>query len=93
MNTARPGTSTEGTGRELADRDGLFNNDKSHLRDFGGPATQDFLRAVASDKDSYETVSAAQQVYGSTPIARQALRRDGPPGDGDVLAVKDRRSC
>lgn len=61
---------------ELADRDGLFNNDKSHLRDFGGPATQDFLRAVASDGDAYETVSAAQQVYGSSLMAGQDNRND-----------------
>jgi hypothetical protein len=61
---------------DLADRNGLFDADKNHLRDFGGPATQDFLRAIASDKDSYETVSAAQQVYGSSVMAAQDNRND-----------------
>ncbi|WP_330457557.1 hypothetical protein OIB37_11945 [Streptomyces sp. NBC_00820] len=61
---------------ERGDRDGLFSADKNHLRDFGGPTTQDFLRAIASDQDSYETVSAAQQVYGSSLMAAQDNRDD-----------------
>ncbi|MFD7403167.1 hypothetical protein ACFV7R_10940 [Streptomyces sp. NPDC059866] len=61
---------------ELGDRKGLFNADGSHLRDFGGPETIDFLRALASDEDSYETVSTAQQVYGSSLMAAQGDNRD-----------------
>ncbi|MEU0073190.1 hypothetical protein ABZ027_27105 [Streptomyces sp. NPDC006332] len=56
---------------DLADRDGMFNDDQRHLRDLGEPNTANFLRALGSDKDSYDTVSVAQQTYGSSLMAAQ----------------------
>lgn len=56
---------------KLADRDGLFGNDKQHLRDFGMSDTSNFLRALSSEEDSYSKVSAAQQVYGASLMAAQ----------------------
>ncbi|MFG3112577.1 hypothetical protein [Streptomyces tendae] len=61
---------------ELADRDGLFNADARHLRDLDSSDTANFLRALASDEDSYATVSSAQQVYGASLMAAQGENRD-----------------
>ncbi|MFD7065007.1 hypothetical protein [Streptomyces sp. NPDC059906] len=59
---------------ELADRDGLFNADAQHLRDLDSSDTTNFPRALASDEDSYATVSSAQQVYGASLMA-EALEK------------------
>ncbi|MDT0402325.1 hypothetical protein [Streptomyces edwardsiae] len=56
---------------ELADSKGLFNYDEKHLRDLGESSTANFLRAVSADKESYDTVSVAQQTYGSSLMAAQ----------------------
>ncbi|MFD5450656.1 DUF6571 family protein [Streptomyces sp. NPDC127100] len=61
---------------ELADRDGLFHADSHHLRDLGSSDTTNFLRALASDEDSYATVSTAQQIYGSSLMAAQGGNHD-----------------
>ncbi|MFF0889106.1 hypothetical protein ACFY3O_25825 [Streptomyces sp. NPDC001046] len=60
---------------ELTDRDSLFNQDDKHLRDIGESSTANFLRSLASDKDSYSTVSAAQQTYGASLMAAQGDHR------------------
>jgi hypothetical protein len=60
----------------LADRDGLFNHDQRHLRDFGESGSVNFLRALASDKESYDTISVAQQAYGSSLMAAHGDRRN-----------------
>lgn len=54
-----------------AGRDSLFGADARHLRDFDQADTTRFLRALATDKDAYDTVSAAQQIYGSSAMAAQ----------------------
>ncbi|MEU4684820.1 DUF6571 family protein [Streptomyces xinghaiensis] len=56
---------------ELNGRDELFGAEKHRLRDFGMMESVGFLRALASDKDSYDTLSAAQQVYGTSAMAAQ----------------------
>lgn len=56
---------------DRAGRDDLFGAEKNHLRDFGSTDSTSFLRALASDKDSYETVSTAQQIYGASAMAAQ----------------------
>lgn len=61
---------------ELADRDGLFNYDGKHLRDMGEGSTANFMRALASNEESYNTVSLAQQAYGSSLIAAQGGHHD-----------------
>ncbi|MFF7715851.1 hypothetical protein [Streptomyces sp. NPDC007988] len=57
-----------GTGA-YTDRDGFYGREANRLRDFEGPTSAGFLRALASDKDAYETVSIAQQVYGASTMA------------------------
>ncbi|HET6357240.1 DUF6571 family protein [Streptomyces sp.] len=52
-------------------RDDLFGAERNHLRDFDQMSSTSFLRALATDKDAYETVSAAQQIYGSSAMAGQ----------------------
>lgn len=52
---------------EAVEPDQLFKS--THLRDVGTAQALGFLRAVASDGDSYDTISAAQQVYGTSLIA------------------------
>ncbi|MET7855240.1 hypothetical protein ABZT48_45550 [Streptomyces avermitilis] len=65
-----------GSSGELGDRDGLFNSDQRHLRDLGESNTANFLRALGSDKESYDTVSSAQQMYGSSLMAAQGNHHD-----------------
>ncbi|MEV7503035.1 hypothetical protein [Streptomyces sp. NPDC093018] len=65
-----------GNSGELGDRDGMFNARDRHLRDLGEGDTVNFLRALGSDEDSYNTVSAAQQVYGSNLMAAQGGHGD-----------------
>ncbi|MFE9886424.1 hypothetical protein [Streptomyces scopuliridis] len=60
---------------ELADRDGLFGFEGNRLRDFGEGDSANFLRALTSDKESYDTVSTAQQIYGSSAMAAQGNDR------------------
>ncbi|MEY9485882.1 hypothetical protein RKD26_001676 [Streptomyces calvus] len=60
----------------LADRDGLFNHDQRHLRDFGESGSVNFLRALASDKESYDTISVARQAYGSSLMAAHGDHRN-----------------
>ncbi|MCF6523390.1 DUF6571 family protein [Streptomyces sp. JJ36] len=69
-------TANWGGSGELTDRDGLFNKDERHLRDLGQRGTVDFLRALASDQDSYNTLSSAQQLYGTSLIAVQGDNQD-----------------
>ncbi|MCX4823652.1 hypothetical protein OG883_28015 [Streptomyces sp. NBC_01142] len=64
-----------GTG-EASGRDGMYGAETSRLHDFGETSSTGFLRALASDKDSYETVSTAQQVYGASSMAAQGDNRD-----------------
>ncbi|MCO4699872.1 hypothetical protein LRR80_05973 [Streptomyces sp. RO-S4] len=61
---------------DLADRDGLFNHEGKHLRDMGEGSTANFMRALAADEESYNTVSLAQQAYGSSLIAAQGSHHD-----------------
>lgn len=61
---------------ELADRDGLFNFEGKHLRDLGESSTANFLRALAADEESYNTVSVAQQTYGASLMAAQGNHQD-----------------
>ncbi|WJV47794.1 hypothetical protein [Streptomyces flavofungini] len=55
--------------------DELLDTNNKHLVDFGS-GTQNFLRALASDQDSYATVSSAQQVYGTSLMAAQGNDHD-----------------
>ncbi|MEV6395770.1 hypothetical protein AB0M39_13480 [Streptomyces sp. NPDC051907] len=57
-------------------RDGMFDSEGHRLRDFGESGSKNFLRALAADEDSYETVSTAQQVYGASSMAAQDNRAD-----------------
>ncbi|OSY49469.1 putative sporulation protein [Streptomyces fradiae ATCC 10745 = DSM 40063] len=50
-------------------RDQLYGLDRYRLADFGRSESGAFLRALASDADAYETVSAAQQLYGTSMMA------------------------
>ncbi|RII19797.1 hypothetical protein DSC45_07285 [Streptomyces sp. YIM 130001] len=61
---------------ELTDRDGLFDAEGRRLADFGQSDTVNFLTALASEKSSYDTVSAAQQAYTSSLMAAQGNRHD-----------------
>ncbi|MCX4511360.1 hypothetical protein OHA27_13795 [Streptomyces sp. NBC_01619] len=54
---------------EATDRGGFFGADGNRLRDFGESGSKNFLRSLASDEESYETVSVAQQVYGASSMA------------------------
>ncbi|GAA4916331.1 DUF6571 family protein [Streptomyces coeruleoprunus] len=56
---------------DAAGRDTVFGADRHRLRDFGRFDSAAFLRALASDQDAYETVSAAQQLYGTSAMAAQ----------------------
>lgn len=64
-------------------RDARFGADKNHLADFGLTNTTNFLRAVATDEDAYNTLSAAQQAYGSSVMAAQG----GDEGDVKRVAL------
>ncbi|OII60306.1 hypothetical protein BJP40_10805 [Streptomyces sp. CC53] len=54
---------------EAIGRDALYGADRHHLRDFDRADSTAFLRALASDREAYETVSVAQQVYGTSAMA------------------------
>ncbi|KUH35564.1 MULTISPECIES: DUF6571 family protein [Streptomyces] len=60
------GGSGEDNGREV-----LFGVERHGLHDFGRYPSAEFLRAVASEQSAYETVSAAQQLYGASAMAAQ----------------------
>ncbi|MFD5116684.1 hypothetical protein ACFWNG_30955 [Streptomyces sp. NPDC058391] len=60
---------------EQSDRDGLFDSNGRRLQDFGEGNSANFLRALASDKESYDTISTAQQIYGSSAMAAQGENR------------------
>ncbi|MEO3976233.1 DUF6571 family protein [Streptomyces sp. CAU 1734] len=60
---------------DLADRDGMFGSSRHQLTSLGAVESTLFLRALASDEDSYNTVSAAQQVYGTSVMAAQGDNR------------------
>ncbi|MFE6755156.1 hypothetical protein ACFVDQ_16330 [Streptomyces sp. NPDC057684] len=62
-------------------RDDRFGADERHLRDLGPTSTKNFLSALAGDEDSYNTVSAAQQAYGSSLMVAQG------DDDADVKRV------
>ncbi|MFI6208714.1 hypothetical protein ACIBAI_20290 [Streptomyces sp. NPDC051041] len=62
-------------------RDDRFGAEKNHLADFGLTKTTKFLRALAGDEDAYNTISAAQQAYGTSVMAAQGDDR------GDVKRV------
>jgi hypothetical protein len=64
-----------GTGA-ASGRDGLYNSEEQRLRDFGETGSKNFLRALASDEGSYETVATAQQVYGTSSMAAQGNQSD-----------------
>ncbi|MFM9458193.1 DUF6571 family protein [Streptomyces europaeiscabiei] len=68
---------------EVNGRDARFGAAKNHLADFGSTSTTNFLRAVAADEDAYNTVSAAQQAYGSSVMAAQG----GDEGDVKRVAM------
>ncbi|MER7170925.1 hypothetical protein [Streptomyces mesophilus] len=60
-----------GGSRGVAGVAGLMDADQKRLADFGGPDAVQFLRAMGSDEDSYNTVSAAQQIYGASLMEAQ----------------------
>ncbi|MFE0057998.1 hypothetical protein [Streptomyces sp. NPDC059003] len=64
-----------GGSRDVTSVNELFDAQKKHLVDFGY-GTQNFLRALASDQDSYATVSSAQQIYGASLMAAQGNDHD-----------------
>ncbi|MEU9356073.1 DUF6571 family protein [Streptomyces griseoloalbus] len=52
-------------------RDDRFGHEKNHLADFGPTQTTNFLRALAGDEEAYNTLSSAQQAYGTSVMAAQ----------------------
>lgn len=74
-------TATFGSNEGVNGRDTRFGAEKNHLTDFNAAATTNFLRALASDEDAYNTVSAAQQTYGTSLMAAQG------DDEGDVKRV------
>lgn len=64
-----------GTG-EASGRDAFYGAKAGHLHDFGETSSTNFLRALASDEGSYETVSTAQQVYGASSMSAHGDNRD-----------------
>ncbi|MFF2162437.1 DUF6571 family protein [Streptomyces sp. NPDC058175] len=62
-------------------RDSRFGNAEHHLQDFGSQNATNFLRALGSDEGSYNTVSAAQQAYGTSLMVAQG------DDEGDVKRV------
>lgn len=75
-----------GTG-EASGRDDLFHAKDSHLRDFGEMSSKNFLRSLASDEGSYETVSTAQQVYGASSMSAQGADQEAAL-DAGVKSVR-----
>lgn len=70
-----------GGSSESNGRDARFGYEKNHLLDFGSTQTTNFLRALAGDEDAYNTVSSAQQTYGTSVMASQGDDR------GDIKRV------
>ncbi|MDJ0465152.1 DUF6571 family protein [Streptomyces sp. H27-C3] len=68
-----------GDAGKLSGNDQLFDFKENHLRDLGQMEARNFLSALGSDEDSYQTVSTAQQVYGASLMAAQ--------GENGVAAV------
>jgi hypothetical protein len=66
---------------DRAGRGDLFGAEVNHLRDFGEASSMSFIRALATDKDAYETVSVAQQVYGAGAMAGQG------DDEGDAMRI------
>ncbi|MCP9987766.1 hypothetical protein LUX01_14795 [Streptomyces sudanensis] len=58
-----------GDSGQAAGRDQLYAKEQHHLQDFGRSESGTFLRALASDSEAYGTVSAAQQIYGTSLMA------------------------
>jgi hypothetical protein len=54
---------------DLADRDGYYGRHESHLRDLGEGNTIGFLRNIAADEAAHQTLSQAQQIYGTSLMA------------------------
>ncbi|MBQ0983672.1 hypothetical protein KBZ10_03865 [Streptomyces sp. F63] len=71
-----------GDSGELNGRNERYGLEKNHLRDFGEKTSAGFLRALASDKDSYDTLSTAQQVYGSSAMAAQGADQENAESAG-----------
>ncbi|MGH4033907.1 hypothetical protein ACQB60_33810 [Actinomycetota bacterium Odt1-20B] len=68
-------TADFGGSNEVTSVNELLDADKRHLVNFGS-GTPNFLHALASDQDSYATVSSAQQVYGASLMAAQGGDHD-----------------
>ncbi|HET6861308.1 MAG TPA: hypothetical protein VFH94_29935 [Streptomyces sp.] len=60
-----------GDSGEQSGSDKLFGSEDNHLRSLGKMGARNFLSALGSDEDSYQTVSTAQQVYGASLMAAQ----------------------
>ncbi|MFI2227315.1 hypothetical protein [Streptomyces fradiae] len=58
-----------GDSGEMSGRDLVYEKDRYHLKDFDRGASRSFLRALAGDPDAYETLSSAQQLYGTSMMA------------------------
>ncbi|WP_411573955.1 hypothetical protein [Streptomyces fradiae] len=58
-----------GSSGEESGRDRVYGADRYHLRDFERGASRSFVRALATDPEAYETLSAAQQLYGTSMMA------------------------
>ncbi|WP_199551636.1 hypothetical protein [Streptomyces sp. N35] len=71
-----------GGSRGVAGVAGLMDADQKRLADFGGPDTVQFLRAMGSDEGSYNTVSAAQQIYGASLMEAQGNNHDAAMNAG-----------
>ncbi|WP_030216872.1 hypothetical protein [Streptomyces sp. NRRL WC-3626] len=74
-------TADFGGSQDINGRNARFGTENNHLADFGSSGTTNFLRALAGDEDSYNTISAAQQTYGTSLMASQG------DDEGDVKRV------
>ncbi|MER5475456.1 DUF6571 family protein [Streptomyces sp. NPDC002734] len=54
---------------DAGNRDGFYGKNEAYLRDFGEGDTIAFLRNVAADEGAHQTLSQAQQIYGTSLIA------------------------
>ncbi|WP_069813458.1 hypothetical protein [Streptomyces sp. TP-A0874] len=61
-----------GGSAETANRDGLFaetNGNRNSFHDFDRNASLEFLKGIAKEKESYELISAGQQIYTASGLA------------------------
>lgn len=72
-----------GTG-DLVNRDGFYGKDEAQLRDFGYGSAKAFLRNLAADEDAHQTLTSAQQVYGTSLMAAHGDSQD------DVMLAANR---